>query len=167
MNFDINRTKRSICKFKFFYLHNDVKIIFYILRWFAFSKVILLHVIVHWRQFNKIHIRLKGEDKVIFLLSVCINAVVMLICTNIMLEWLYISSKLKWFYTGSKRRGIDIFSHYITITTLLVVDVLLMNFDESYNVFYKDALSGALVIFGIAVGASIAMFYYEYFKWKA
>ena len=107
---------------------------------------------------------MKGEDKLIFLVSVCINAVVMLICTNIMLEWLYISSKLKWFYTGSKRRGIDIFSHYITITTLLVVDVLLMNFDESYNVFYKDALSGALVIFGIAVGASIAMFYYEYFK---
>lgn len=100
----------------------------------------------------------------IFLLSVCINMVVMLICTNIMLEWLYISSKLKWFYTGSKRRGIDIFSDYITITTLLVVDVLLMNFDESYNVFYKDVLSGALVLFGIAVGASIVMFYDEYFK---
>lgn len=100
----------------------------------------------------------------IFLLSVCINAAVMLICTDIMLEWLYISSKLKWFYTGSKRRGIDIFRYYITITTLLVVDVMVMNFDESYNVFYRDVLSGALVLFGVVLGASIAMFYYEYFK---
>ena len=100
----------------------------------------------------------------IFLLSVCINAVVMLICTNIMLEWLYISSKLKWFYTGSKRRGIDIFRDYITITTLLVVDVLVMNFDESYNVYYGDVLSGALVLFGIVLGASIVMFHDEYFK---
>lgn len=107
---------------------------------------------------------MKGEDKVIFLLSVCINAAVMLICTNIMLEWLYISSKLKWFYTGSKRRGIDIFRYYITITTLLVVDVMVMNFDESYNVFYRDVLSGALVLFGVVLGASIVMFYDEYFK---
>ena len=100
----------------------------------------------------------------IFLLSVCINAAVMLICTDIMLEWLYISSKLKWFYTGSKRRGIDIFRYYITITTLLVVDVMVMNFDESYNVFYRDVLSGALVLFGVVLGASIVMFYDEYFK---
>ena len=100
----------------------------------------------------------------IFLISVCINVVVMFICTNIMLEWHYISSKLKWFYTGSKRRGIDICSDYFTIVTLLVVDVLVMSFDESYHVFYGDALSVALVLFGIVVGILLAMFHYEYFE---
>ena len=84
-----------------------------------------------------------------------INVVVMSICTMI---------TLKWFYTGSKRERIGICVNYVTITLLLVVNVLMMSLDESYNDLYRDGLSVALVLFGIVVGPTLTMLYSEYFK---